>query len=324
MSQPPISLTSRAETLMPLGRHVARGRPMSPGLEALMWKLLRRRGLNTLSSVELRYLHAVLGGLYDLCLNVYLLREALANTGARDDAVLARKVPLEFWAALREGCVAMGVSDAVLCSEHACAALWRHLNARPPLLLGLARYVLARLGLRHLAAISTHNLVDGNFLFNLGGVLPARLLMIISGCLLRWGDPAAEPWLRGHVARLFLLYLVLSGHLLPRRSFMAHASADDHRGPMDIIAADVAAMAGVCVCQECPGTQHGSEGCWDYVFIFNNNYGVPGFDGGDESGSGAPVLAPSSVANPAPVSASAFSAAAATSAWESRWPDSDR
>ncbi|XP_037680501.1 uncharacterized protein LOC119525787 isoform X3 [Choloepus didactylus] len=173
------SSLSRTNTSMDVfGAHVWRDRRMSAGVESLMWKAVYGQRLNTLTSQELRYLHLVLCKMYGLCLNVYLLREAVANAGNQDDVVLGRKVPREVWKFIYDGCVQkMGITHEMLVEQASSAALWLRLNSKPELLAGLSSYILHRLGVRVPVTVAPRNLKDGNYLYTLGGVLPGRLLM---------------------------------------------------------------------------------------------------------------------------------------------------
>ncbi|XP_037680497.1 uncharacterized protein LOC119525784 isoform X5 [Choloepus didactylus] len=158
------------------GAHVWRDRRMSAGVESLMWKAVYGQRLNTLTSQELRYLHLVLCKMYGLCLNVYLLREAVANAGNQDDVVLGRKVPREVWKFIYDGCVQKtGITHEMLVEQASSAALWLRLNSKPELLAGLTSYILHRLGVRVPVTVAPRNLKDGNYLYTLGGVLPGRV-----------------------------------------------------------------------------------------------------------------------------------------------------
>ncbi|ARW78081.1 protein UL79 [Common bottlenose dolphin gammaherpesvirus 1 strain Sarasota] len=250
-----------------LGSLVSRGPEFSPGQEELMWKLLQNKSLNTLTPLEVRFLHLVLTRMYDLCLNLYLLRDGIANAGTRDNIILGRKVPVEIWKLIYDGCVAIGVTHDMLLDPQKRAALWIHLNARPELLQGLARYVIHRTGVTHSVRISPQNIIDGNFLYNLGGSLPSRLLTVIGYCLLNWGRDATEPWVRLFVTKIFIFYLTLAGHVIPREATLARAVEANYSGIMDVIAHDMLATRG----KQRETTELYVHPSLDYLFVFAND-----------------------------------------------------
>nr|QRE02501.1 hypothetical protein [Otarine gammaherpesvirus 4] len=229
----------------PLGKYVDEGAPLSQGLRCLLHKIVADVKLNNFSSHELSFLHMVLLKMFDMCLNVYLLREAVANAGMRDNDVLARKVPVEFWKILYDGCVVSGVSHSVLLNPESRATLWVAFNGHTDVLLSLTTYVLRRVGIAHSVRVAPQNLVDGNYLFNLGAVLPSRLLAVLSFCLVSWGRDDCEPWVRAFIRRIFLLFLVLAGYLIPRTTLVRRAANADYVGPMWLICEDLLTMGNV-------------------------------------------------------------------------------
>ncbi|AAC58065.1 ORF18 [Alcelaphine gammaherpesvirus 1] len=259
---------TNSESLDILGRYVSAGPGFSPGVRALLFKLLGGKTLNTLTPEELRFSHLVVSKMYELGLNVFLLREAVANCGVTDAVILERKVPVEFWKILFDGCVALGVKEDMLLSEAGRSQLWLHLNKNPQLLKGLAGYVLRRLGLCQHVKVHPQNLLDGNFLFNLGSVFSCRLLMVAAFCLLFWGRPEVEPWVRTFVTKIYVLYLIIVGALRINFSVFELSTQNGYCGILEAICSDLMAVAG-----------HGGEGsrerqwhAWlDYLFIFNNN-----------------------------------------------------
>ncbi|ABB22236.1 hypothetical protein OvHV-2gp16 [Ovine gammaherpesvirus 2] len=251
-----------------LGRYVRAAPSFSPGARTVLFKLLQGKSLNTLTPVELRYCHLVLTKIYELGLNAFLLREATANCGVTDTVILERKVPLEYWKILSDGLKATGVSDRMLLSEAGRGQLWLHLNRTPSLLRGLARYFFLTLGLTHHVRIYEHNLLDGNFLFNLGSVFPCCLLTVAAFCLVFWGRSEVEPWVRAFMLKIYLLYLVISGALRVDFSVFQESSLNGYRGILDTIYADVVAFSG----PRNPQPQAKAWHPWlDYIFIFNNN-----------------------------------------------------
>lgn len=266
-----------------LGRYVKSGKKMSVGVENMLWKVLREQTLNNYDPSEVRFLHLILCKMYNYTLNLLLFREAISNAGCRDDEVLSRKVPLEIWKLVHEGCSEMGVSDDMLRRERDRAALWIHFNSHPDLLMGLVGYITNRLGLSHHVEIVPNNLTDGNFLFNLGTVLPSRILMSIAYCLLFWGKQESEPWVRCFSGKIFLLYLVVAGYLKPQTSLLSVAANSGYLGPLEMLAADLMATRGVISHGEFvspaalprPTSEEkerpDTSGSLDYLFIFNNN-----------------------------------------------------
>nr|QOW02500.1 UL79 [Tadarida gammaherpesvirus] len=252
-----------------LGKYVCAGKPMSEGIENLLWKVLRRQSLNSLGTQDLRFLHLVLCKMYGLCLNIYLLKESLSNTGSRDDTVLSRKVPLEMWKMLYDGITEMGVTSKMLCSPESRASLWLHFNSNTTLLKGLTSYILQRLGLMQHVDISPNVIVDGNYIYNLCSVLPSRMLMTIAYCLVFWGKQHAENWVRLFSGKIFLLYLILHGYLVPRKSFMAMCTLNDYCGPVELICQDLTNTFGMTNLLNEVHLE--KDKSLDYVFIFNNN-----------------------------------------------------
>ncbi|ALE14729.1 ORF18 [Felid gammaherpesvirus 1] len=250
-----------------LGKYVSRGKSLSPGLEELMWKMLRNQSLNSLHNQELRFLHFVLCHMYNLCLNSLLFRDAIANAGCRDDVVLSRKVPLEIWKLIYDGCVEMGVTSSTFQSDKSRGELWLYYNTHPRLLTGLTNYITQRLGLKHHVKISEHNLIDGNYLYSLGSVIPSRILMVIAFCLVNWGRMVAEPWIRLFSRKIFILFLLLSGGLVLNEHFLVSG----YNGPVDTVIQDIQAMTGIVPIPHLRQEEASHENFLDFLFIFDNN-----------------------------------------------------
>ncbi|AJE29659.1 ORF18 [macacine gammaherpesvirus 12] len=254
-----------------LGRCLREPQEMSAGLRGLMWRVVRRQNLNTFLPGELRFLHLVLCEMYNYSLNVYLLKEAMANTGTRDDVVLGRKVPVELWKVVYDGLKEMGVSDAALISESKRGALWLYFNQRPELLKGLSDYVFCRLGLSHHVRVVAENLLDGNYLYNLGGVIPCRLLVALSYCLAFWGQAAHEHWVRLFSGKIFMLYLIISGYIMPQRSILEQVGTSGYGGFIEEVCRDVRAVHGIPLWDLAPAVPALTSDQADYLFAFNNS-----------------------------------------------------
>lgn len=243
---------------------------MSVGVEKLMWKMLRQQSLNNYKNIELKFMHMILCKMYNYTLNILLFKEALSNTGCRDDSVLCRKVPVEIWKLLYDGCKEMNITDDMLRKETNRAALWMHFNSNSSLLVGLTNYVTHRLGLNHDITINPNNITDGNYLYNLGGILPSRILMSIAYCLVFWGKQEAEPWVRYFTCNIFLLYLIVSGHLKLQKSVLSASASVGYLGPIQIITSDIIATKGI-IFPMVPNSTRPDSKTLDYLFIFNNN-----------------------------------------------------
>ncbi|AAT00007.1 JM30 [macacine gammaherpesvirus 11] len=254
-----------------LGRCLREPKEMSAGLRGLMWRVIRCENLNTFLPGELRFLHLVLCEMYNYGLNVYLLKEAIANTGTRDDIVLGRKVPVEFWKIIYDGLREMGVSDATLLSETKRGALWLYFNGRPCLLKGLGDYVFCRLGLSHSVRVVPENLTDGNYLYNLGSVIPCRLLVALSYCLAFWGHADHEPWVRLFAGKIFILYLIISGHIMPRKSILEQVGTSGYGGFVEAVCRDVRAVHGIPAWDFAAAAPALTSRQTDYLFAFNNS-----------------------------------------------------
>ncbi|AAB66393.1 hypothetical protein [Murine herpesvirus strain 4556] len=253
-----------------LGRYVIVGKPMSPGLQALLSKILFKDKLNTLSSTELRLLHAILCHLYNFTTNCYLFKYALYNTGTYDNGVLGRKVPIQFWTLLYEVCLESGLTTKDLTDETVAASLWYRLNtADDGTLCGFCEKIFKKLGLTHHVALDLVNLRDGNLLFNLGSTIPCRLLMCLLFCLKNWGAQGLEPWVRHYVGKFFLLYLILAGYLLPRKECVEFAATQSYAGLMETICADILTFQG-SQALSLPPDNYLQE--LDQLFTFNNSF----------------------------------------------------
>nr|AEL29762.1 hypothetical protein [Bovine gammaherpesvirus 4] len=253
-----------------LGKYVVQGKEMSPGLRRLMWKAIHGRGLNTYTSEELKFTHMVLCHMYNYCLNIYLLKEALANAGTRDDDVLGRKVPVEFWKILYDQCGKMNIQDDILACDKKSEALWLHMNSNVQLLDGLSQCVFRSIGLRHHVKIHPEAITDGNYLYNLGSIIPCRLLMTIAYCLINWGKLETEPWVRVFSSHILILYLIISGYLSIKKSLLVQAVNTGYSGVLEVIREDMKATFGR-VAPPVPHTLTHDKSL-DYLFIFNNNY----------------------------------------------------
>lgn len=244
---------------------------MSPGLRSLMWKVVLCQSLNTYDAYELKYARAVLCHMYNTCFNMYAFREALSNAGCRDDTVLGRKVPLEMWMIIYEGIRKMGVTMDMLASEDSRASLWLHLNSNPHLLDGLTQYIFNKIGLKHKVNIYPQNITDGNYLYNMAGVIPNRLLMCIGYCLVFWGKRQNEYLVRFLFKKIFILYLVISGYLIPKKTFMMDSVHTGYTGPMEVICTDLQTTRGLIISKNNQNQANFTDASLEYIFIFNNN-----------------------------------------------------
>lgn len=245
---------------------------MSAGLQKLMWKAVLCQSLNTYEAQELEYAHLVLCNMYNTCFNMYTFRESLSNTGCRDDTILGRKVPLDIWVLIYRGLQNMGVTMEMLASEDSRASLWIHFNANPHLLEGLTQYIAYQLGLKHQLKIYPQNITDGNYLYSMASVFPNRLLMCIGYCLVHWGKKKNEYWVRKFFGKIFILYLIMSGYLLPKKTFMIDSINTGYTGPMEVICEDLMVTRGLVRLQDSEHKTTHKDSSLDYVFIFNNNF----------------------------------------------------
>ncbi|AMA67375.1 protein UL79 [Vespertilionid gammaherpesvirus 1] len=253
-----------------LGKYVTLNKKMSRGLEKLMVKTLQQKTLNNYNGTEVKFIHMIMCKMYNFCLNSLLFRESISNTGCRNDIVLSRKVPLEIWKLIYDGCKNMGVTDDMLSTQEHRAALWLHFNSHPKLLEGLTSYVTHRLGVYHHVHILPNNITDGNYLYNLGAVLPSRILMVIAFCLLNWGNQNCESWVRFFTGKIFIFYLIVTGYIKPKKTLLLTSASMGYVGPLELIADDIRAMRGTLL--ENSLTEHNVYiEPLDYLFIFNNN-----------------------------------------------------
>lgn len=244
---------------------------MSPGLQNLMWKAVLCQSLNTYDTQELKYAYTVLCHMYNTCFNIYTFREALCNTGCRDDTVLGRKVPIEIWMIIYDGIKKMGATMDMLATEDGRASLWLHFNSNPHLLEGLTQYIFSKIGLKHRAVAYPQNITDGNYLYNMASVIPNRLLMCIGYCLVFWGKKQNEYWVRTFFRKIFILYLIISGYLIPKKNFMIDSIHTGYTGPIEVICNDLMATRGLVIAEDNKEKDKLIDGSLEYVFIFNNN-----------------------------------------------------
>lgn len=231
--------------MCPLGRYVfLRKDDLSPGIQRLLDLIVSGERLNNYAPDELRFLHLILCRTFDFCLNVLLLREAQVNTACRDDALLSRKVPADFWATLYCTLVATGVHPRQLTKEESRAALAMRLNASPDLLQAITSSILRKYNLRACVKISPNNLTDGNYIFNLGAIIPSRCLMSLAACLRFWGDQCLEPWVRLFSGKFFFLYLLIGGFIGIRKTLLLDASERSYLGIFETLIEDLAAIRG--------------------------------------------------------------------------------
>nr|WIM51702.1 MAG: hypothetical protein ADFBMEEK_00068 [Peromyscus leucopus gammaherpesvirus] len=245
---------------------------MTEGIRRLLFKVLRQQKLNTYTNQELRYLHLILCKMYEYCINMYLLKEAIANTGTSDDSVLCRKVPTEVWKIIYDGCLEMGISHEDMISEKKSCVLWEHLNKQEGLLQGLTNYIFHRIGVESQVTIRHAVLTDGNYLYNLGGVIPNRLLMAIGFCLINWGKQENEHWVRLFSGKIFILYLMLRGWIRIGPGSCVKASETNYPGVTDMVAHELRILFGIRTSMQ-GSTKHTNE--LDYLFIFNNSVVLP-------------------------------------------------
>lgn len=269
-----------------MGKFIFLRKEPSPGLRALLFRVIRGETLNSYSTDELRFLHLILCRTYGLCLNFYLLREAVANAGLRDDFVLARKVPSPFWRMLFHACADCGVVPVDFSTEERRNALFYKFNSSPELLAGLTRGILRRCGIGCAVRISERNLIDGNYLYNLGSSLPVRCLMALGFCIRFWGDRRYERWVRLFSGKFFILYLLISGHLGFKPALLIEGASRSYSGLIESILDDFAATKGLYRHEgrtlmglddgDSAGAEDADREWLTYLFSFNNSVLFPG------------------------------------------------
>lgn len=250
-----------------IGKYFALGKDLSPAQYHMLLKILQQLSLNKYTKPEQQYLYCILKHLFAFCLNVYILKESLCHVGTRDDIVLSRKVPGEFWSLFYEACIEMKVTNDMLISESRRAALWLHFNRNPELLQGLTNLILNKLGIYEHVQVDSAVITDGNYIFNLGSALPSRILMLLCYCLTFWGQQQQEPWVSFFSGKFFILFLILSGVILPQKNWVNASSQMGFLGFIEIIISDLQATLGI--------TGNSSQLLYDesldYLFTFNNN-----------------------------------------------------
>lgn len=241
---------------------------LTPGIRGLLLRLLENRPLRALREDELRFLHLSLTKLLTLGVNFYLWREAVINTGNRTNRVLARKVPDEYWYLLYRALRRVGFPPEALRPGARSQALCRFLHDRPDVAGAVCAGVWAQLGLRRAPDLSRVCLADGNLLFNLGGVLPNRLVVSVLYCLVHWGADEHEARVRARLRPLFVAFLCLAGYLLLDRAVLA--DAHDYEGLWHAVALSVSAWHGLTPLPETRDetTETRSD---DFIYLFAND-----------------------------------------------------
>ncbi|ADW24359.1 hypothetical protein RHVP.18 [Cricetid gammaherpesvirus 2] len=253
---------------MLFGRFVVEGSNFTPGLKSMFWKLVSGRQLNTLSNYDLRFLHLLLCKMYEFTLNCYMLKDAMGNCGTGDSVILGRKVPLEYWKLLYDVCCKCGMKPTEMANEGAAAQLWARMTQEPLLLKELLRQFFLHIGLTQPVSIRPCNMFDVNLLFNLGGALPCRLLMVLMYCLKNWGKQECEPWVRHFCLKIFVLYLLITGSIVPKRELLDSCVRDSYAGILETITQDILVTYGASYIPRAPNRHHASL---DLVHAFNNN-----------------------------------------------------
>lgn len=209
--------------------------------------------------------------MYTTCFNFYTFKEALCNAGCRDDTILGRKVPIELWMILYNGLIEMGVNTDMLLSETQRASLWVHFNRNTELLEGLSQFIFRKLGLSHFVRVCPQNITDGNYLYNMASILPNRLLMVVGYCLINWGKAENEYWVRTFLKNVFMLYLVIAGYIIPKKTFMIDSIQTGYSGPIKVLCEDIIVTKGLDYTAEDENESKRYDPSLDYLFIFNNN-----------------------------------------------------
>lgn len=243
------------------------GRELPQGLQRLLFKVVQRRQLNTLTSNELNLIHVILTRLYSFILNAYLLRQAMGNIGTYDNGVLGRKVPLEYWRLVYDVCLEVGMNPKDLAHETIAGDIWKRLNSDEKALSCFTQRIFQKIGLQNVY-IDPLNLRDGNFLFNLGSVLPSRSLMVLLFCLKHWGQQPCEPWVRFFAGKMYVLYLIIAGYIIPRRAAVESAIAQSYSGLLETVMVDILNFNGIQVLTN-DQTEYLQE--LDIIYAFDNN-----------------------------------------------------
>ncbi len=242
---------------------------MTPGIHGLLLKMLKNWPLCALREDELRFLHLSLTKLLTLSVNFYLWREAVINTGNRTNRVLARKVPDEYWYLLYRALARVGFPAEALRPGNRSRSLCLFLHDRPDVTGAVCACVWAQLGLRRAPDLSQVTLADGNLLFNLGSVLPNRLVVGVLYCLVHWGADEHETRVRARLRPLFVAFLCLAGYLLLDRAILS--DAHDYEGLWHAVALSMAAWHGLTPLPEKRDEKEAKPPCDDFIYLFAND-----------------------------------------------------
>lgn len=246
---------------------------------SLLNKLVTNASLNSLHSEELRFLHLLLTRMLQLAINLYSFKETIINSGNCDSHILGRKVPLVLWQAFYRACKGLGLKDSDLLCPKRRRSAWIQINSDVKLVQALLDTVMASTIKFNRCIIYPNILVDGNSVFNVLSVLPSRLIMCLSFCLLHWGEQTYEYWVRTFSTKVFILYLLLSGKLIPKASMLQAAANMNYAGLTETIITDLLATRGLNVLSSEYDIDIGSK--FDFLFLFDNSVIRAASDDGD-------------------------------------------
>ncbi len=116
-------------------------------------------------------------------------------------------MPDEYWYLLYRALARVGFPAEALRPGNRSRSLCLFLHDRPDVTGAVCACVWAQLGLRRAPDLSQVTLADGNLLFNLGSVLPNRLVVGVLYCLVHWGADEHETRVRARLRPLFVAFL---------------------------------------------------------------------------------------------------------------------
>lgn len=243
------------------------------GVSRILMNLILQRPLNNFSGNELRYLHLVTTSMLKYCVNFYLWRETVTNTGNRIDLVLGRKVPVSFWKMVYDALNIIKVPDEVFVNEQASTAFCLHLSRTPKILHAVCKFIWKQFGLQgSYPKIYDDLITDGNFLFNFGSIIPSRFLLTILFCLVYWDEADEEVVLRRALKHIFIAFLIIEGYIyIDKKIFLSH----QYSGIVDLVCDDIIGVSGVGGPCMVIHENRVTSNYYSFINLFNNNFEEP-------------------------------------------------
>ncbi|AAK38218.1 ORF10 [callitrichine gammaherpesvirus 3] len=205
----------------------------------------------------------------EMAVNFYVCREGMINTGNRVNMVLGRKVPDMYWRLVYDAFSDLNFPPEAIVPGSRSVALCQFLHSRVDVSQALCDAVFRGLGLRNAPSMNSTCLSDANLLFNLGSIIPYRLIMSLLYCLVFWGVGSHEPSVRVVAKTCFVCFLGMTGYLIFDRALFGETH--DYEGLWRSVCLHIASWHGLTPLPSKETQDSANKECLDFIGMFDND-----------------------------------------------------